>query len=143
MPRVLLLAGALIFFALGAYHGVLTLRDLSTPRAFTPTDDNVRLAMQESHLALSRSINLWDAWLGFNLSHSLGLVLFGGALIAIAWRHFPVFVNSLSIQLATLVVAAAYCVLSVRFWFWAPSLATGICLSCFLATFLMLRAGVS
>ena len=140
MPLVLLFTGALIFFALGAYHGILTLRDLSAPRAFTPTDENVRLAMQDSRLALSQSINLWDAWLGFNLSHSLGLLLFGGSLTAIAWLHFPVFVRNPPIQVAALVVAAAYFVLSVRFWFWAPALATGICLACFLATFLMLRA---
>ena len=140
MPRALLLTGALIFFALGAYHGVLTLRDLSAPRAFTPTDENVRLAMQKSRLALSPAINLWDAWLGFNLSHSLGLLLFGGSLIAIAWLHFPVFVSNPSIQVTALVVAAAYFVLSVRFWFWAPTFATGICLACFLEAFLMLRA---
>jgi len=140
MPRVLLFTGALIFCILGAYHGVLTLRDLSAPRAFTPTDENVRRAMQESRLALSQSINLWDAWLGFNLSHSLGLLLFGGGLITIACLHFPIFVRNPSIQVAAVVVAAVYFVLSARFWFWVPAFATGICLAYFLAAFLMLRA---
>jgi hypothetical protein len=140
MPRVFLFSGALIFLALGTYHGILTLRDLSVPRAFTPTDEKVRRAMQESRLALSQSINLWDAWLGFNLSHSLGLILFGGSLVTIAWLHFPVFVRNPSIQVAALVVAAAYFVLSVRFWFSVPAFATGISLACFLAAFLMLRA---
>ncbi|RDJ25353.1 hypothetical protein DWF00_15880 [Bosea caraganae] len=140
MPRVFLFSGALIFIALGAYHGFLTLRDISTPRAFTPTDESVRRAMQESRVALNRSINLWDAWLGFNLSHSLGLIVFGGGLLTIAWLHFPVFARSPSLQVAALVVAATYFVLALRFWFWAPALATGICLACFLAAFLLLRA---
>ena len=35
--------------------------------------------MQQSAIALNPSINLWRAWMGFNLTHSLGAVMFGGA----------------------------------------------------------------
>ena len=140
MARILLFTGALIFFALGACHGILTLRDLSLPRSFTPTDESVRRAMQESRLALNPRINLWEAWLGFNFSHSLGLLLFGGGLIVIAWRHFPVFAQSPSMQVTAFVVAAAYLVLSVRFWFQVPAIGTGIGLACFLASVFLLHA---
>lgn len=140
MAQVFLFAGALIFFVLGAYHGILTLRDLSHPRAFTPTDEGVRRAMQGSRLALSRRVNLWEAWLGFNLSHSLGLVLFGGGLIAIAWLHFPAFARSPAVQATALAVAAAYLILSVRFFFRAPAIGVGIGLACFLASAFLLHA---
>jgi hypothetical protein len=138
MARALLFMGALIFFALGVYHGILTLRDLSLPRAFTPTDEGVRRAMQESRLALNPRVNLWEAWIGFNLSHSLGVVLFGGGLITIAWLHFPVFARSPSMQVAALAVAAAYLILSLRFWFWVPAIGVGIGLACFLASIFLL-----
>ncbi len=140
MSQILLAAGALIFLALGAGHAVLTLRDLSVPRAFTPTDPSLRRAMQESTLALSPRLNFWNAWLGFNLSHSLGLVLFGGGLITVAWLHFPAYAQSLSMQVAAAVVAGAYLVLSLRFWFWGPVAGTGIGLVCFLTAAFLLHA---
>lgn len=140
MAQVLLFAGALIFFVFGAYHGFFTLRDLSLPRTFTPTDEGVRRAMQGSRVALDRRINLWDAWLGFNLSHSLGLILFGGGLIAIAWLHFPAFARSPSLQVTATVVAAAYLILSARFWFRVPAIGVGIGLACFLASVFLLCA---
>lgn len=140
MAQVLLFTGAVIFFVFGAYHGIFTLRDLPLPRTFTPTDEGVRRAMQRSRVALDPRINLWDAWLGFNLSHSLGLVLFGGGLITVAWLHFPLFARSPSMQVAALVVSAAYLILSARFWFRVPAIGTGLGLACFLTSIFLLHA---
>lgn len=123
--------GGAIFAALGALHGVLTLRDLSKPTAFTPTDPAVREAMRGARLALSRRAGLWDAWLGFNLSHSLGLLVFGSATLALGLRHSDRFAGG--VQAAVLLVAAAYFVLALRFWFWGPALASGSALLCLLA----------
>ena len=77
--------------------------------------------------------NLWQAWLGFNLSHSLGIVLFGGGLLLLDWLHFPVFAASHLLQGVAVVVAATYLVLSLRFWFWGPALGSGLSLLCILA----------
>jgi hypothetical protein len=133
MAPFLLAIGGAIFLVLGISHGVLTLRDVSKPRAFTPTDDAVRVAMQGARLALNPRANLWQAWLGFNLSHSLGMVLFGGGLLLLAWRHFPAFAASPLLQGAAAVVAGTYLVLSLRFWFWGPALGFGLSLLCILA----------
>jgi hypothetical protein len=133
MASVLLAIGGAIFLALGTVHGVLTLRDVWTPRAFTPTDAAVRVAMQSARLAFDPRVNVWQAWLGFNLSHSLGIVLFGGALLLLAWLHFPVFAASRLLQGVAVVVAATYLALSLRFWFWKPALASGLSLLCILA----------
>jgi hypothetical protein len=132
MAQVLLAMGGAIFLVLGTLHGVLTLRDVATPRAFTPTDEAVRAAMQSARLAFNPRINLWQAWLGFNLSHSLGVVVFGGGLLFLAWRHFPVFAASHLLQGVAVVVAAVYLVLSFRFWFWGPAVGSGLSLLCIL-----------
>ncbi len=139
MAQVLLFTGALVFFALGVAHGALTLRDVSSPRALTPTDNNVRLAMQGSQLVFDRRLNLWRAWLGFNLSHSLGLVLFGGGLIAVACLHFPFYAQSPILQLTAVATAAAYLILSMRFWFVGPVIGSGFGLVCFLASASLLQ----
>jgi hypothetical protein len=133
MAQILLAIGGTIFLALGVLHGTLTLRDVAQPRAFTPTDEAVRMAMQGARLALNPRANLWQAWLGFNLSHSLGLVVFGGGLLLLAWLRFPVFAASHLLQGVAVVVATIYLVLSLRFWFWGPALGSGLSLLCILA----------
>jgi hypothetical protein len=62
MARYLLLTGAGIFLLFGCAHGILALRDLWLPRTFTPTDDSVRHAMQDSRVAINPHTNVWDAW---------------------------------------------------------------------------------
>lgn len=133
MAQALLAGAGLIFLVMGTLHGLLTLRDLGNPRAFTPTDESVRFAMQNARLAFNPRANLWLAWLGFNLSHSVGVVLSGGGLLLLAGPCFPVFAASHLVQGFAAGVAAVYLVLSLRFWFWGPALGSGVALLCILA----------
>jgi hypothetical protein len=57
MAQILRAIGGTIFLVLGTLHGVLTLRDVAKPRAFTPTDA-VRIAMQGVRLAFNPGANL-------------------------------------------------------------------------------------
>jgi hypothetical protein len=138
MSQLLVILGASIFAALGIAHGWLTLRDLKHPRAFTPTDKTVRVAMENSRLALNPGANLWKAWMGFNLSHSLGVVVFGAGLLAISIWHYDAFAHSRILQSATVLIAASYFLMAINFWFWAPALGTGISLACFLLSIVLL-----
>jgi hypothetical protein len=131
IAQALIIAGASIFLILGVLHGALTLQDLRHPRTFTPPDISLRQSMQESSIAIHPQTNLWKAWLGFNLSHSLGLVVFGGALLAIGLFYFPLFAQIFWLQSAALSIAAAYLILSLNFWFSRPVIASGIALVCF------------
>jgi hypothetical protein len=134
--------GATIFLILGVFHGVMTLQDLINPRTFTPPDQSLRQAMQESSIAIDPQTNLWKAWLGFNLSHSLGLVIFGGALVVIGIFYFPIFSDSYWIQSCALCIAVAYLVLSLKFWFSKPAIGSGFALTCLLiAVGLLIRFG--
>ena len=132
MVQILLIAGSSIFLLLGAIHGVLTLKDLGNPRYFTPRDANLRTAMEHSTIALHPKINLWQAWLGFNLSHSLGLVMFGGAFLYISIFHSPLFSQSSLLQGCSIVVSAAYLIMSLKFWFANPAIGSGISMGCFI-----------
>ena len=133
MAQALLAGAGFIFLSMGTLHGLLTLRDLSNPRAFTPTDEAVRFAMQKARLAFNPRANLWQAWLGFNLSHSLGVMLSGGGLLLLAQPYFPAFAASHLVQGFAVGVAAVYFLLSLRFWFWGPAVGSGLALLCILA----------
>jgi hypothetical protein len=66
---------------------------------------------------------MWDAWLGFNLSHSLGAVVFG--ILCITASSKPS-VASLA------VVSLIYLVLAIRFWFYVPAIGIAIATACLL-----------
>ena len=137
MSQVLIVLAASVFLLMGLGHGAFTLADLKRPRAFTPPDPALREAMQRSSIRFHPTINLWDAWMGFNLTHSLGLVLFGGAYVYIGAFAPQAFAHEPLIQLCALLVSALYLLLSVRFFFFKPTIGSAIGLGCFgLATVL-------
>ena len=122
MDQMLLIAGSSVYVALGLGHVVLTLLDLRSPRYFTPTDDEIRQSMQGVSIRLNRHVDLWKAWLGFNLSHSLGLVLFGAVVLTFAVKAQDAYFSSIAMQATTLVISLIYVMLSFKFWFWAPAI---------------------
>ncbi len=78
--HILILLGAAIFVMLGTIHAVYTLRSSPDGGPMTPVRPEVRAAMVEpGGLGLAPRIdsNLWRAWVGFNLSHSVGVVAIG------------------------------------------------------------------
>ena len=131
---MLFLVGAALFGLLGVAHGVLTLRDVRVPRSFTPTDENLRRAMAEAPLRLAPQTTIWNAWLGFNLSHSLGLVVFGTVCGALALRDFGVVAESLFLRFGAVVVGAIYLLLALRFWFWVPAVLSAAGTLCFVVS---------
>jgi hypothetical protein len=132
IAQILVILGASIFLILGVLHGVLTLQDLRDPRTFTPPDIALREAMQESSIAIHPHTNLWQAWLGFNLSHSLGLVMFGGTFLAIGLFYFSSFTQILWLQSCAMLISTAYLMMSLKFWFSKPAIGSGIGLTCFI-----------
>ena len=78
MVAVLLILGGSISCVLGGLHAIYTLLDLRNPRRLAPVDPSVAQAMANSALRISRgSTDMWRAWIGFNFSHSLGVLLVG------------------------------------------------------------------
>jgi hypothetical protein len=123
VAQLLFVIAAGIFCLLGVIHVVLTIRDLNDPRSFTPTDDKVRQAMTEARLRLAPVTTIWRAWLGFNFSHGLGLLVFGGVLGGLAFYDFRFVAGSIALQITAVVVAGIYALLAVRFWFAIPAAA--------------------
>jgi hypothetical protein len=86
MVAFLLILGGAVFGALGAVHAVYTLLDLRDPQRLVPADPSVAHAMANSALRLSGGrTDMWRAWIGFNFSHSLGVLLVAGLAL---WAGF-------------------------------------------------------
>lgn len=133
MAKLLFIIGAALFGALGLAHALLALADLRRPRWFTPTNEEARRVMAQTPLRLAPQTTIWRSWMGFNLSHSLGLVLFGGLLGATALQDTGGFAET-ALRLLSIAGASLYTLLAVRFWFWLPAAVCSLGLLCFLAS---------
>ncbi len=135
MARLLFMLGTTPFIALGAVHALLTLRDIVQPRAFAPVDDGVRERMASAPLGLTRRMTMWTAWLGFNISHGLGLVTFGVVFLMLAARDFAFIEDFRALMALTLVVPAIYFVLALRFFYYVPAALVAAGGACFAVSF--------
>ncbi|GMV29715.1 MAG: hypothetical protein AMXMBFR59_18400 [Rhodanobacteraceae bacterium] len=137
LARILFAAGGAIFGVLGTLHLVLTFRG---PKLL-PRDDSVRTAMQSTTMRVTRDTSLWNAWIGFNASHSLGAMVFAAfvLLLAIGYGDFlhdaPVF------AWLAFVNAALWLVLAQRYWFRIPRNGVALAAACFLVAALLFTFG--
>src|SRR5260370_23137015 len=82
MIAILRTLGGSVFGALGGLHAISTRLDLRKPRRLVPVDPSVAQAMANSALRLSGGgTDMWRAWIGFNFSHSLGVLLLAAVAI--------------------------------------------------------------
>jgi hypothetical protein len=132
MTSIWLIAGGSVLVILGLLHALYTSADISHPRRLVPEIAAVMQAMSESGLRLARGgTTMWRAWVGFNFSHSLGLVTFGFGCIAVGLS-----LGSLALPKASLLVpvaiGATYFLLAVRYWFRAPAIGVAAGTLCFI-----------
>jgi hypothetical protein len=73
VARILLSASAAITLFLGGIH----LKYTALMNKLNPVEGQLETAMRRTPMRISAQTTIWNAWLGFNLSHSLGLNLFG------------------------------------------------------------------
>jgi hypothetical protein len=130
MIATLLILGGTVFGVLGALHAVYTLLDLRNPRRLVPVDPSVAHAMANSALRLSDGrTDMWRAWIGFNFSHSLGVLLVAG-LALWAGSRFNTLPVGIIMPVLTL-IGCVYLVLALLYWFRAPAIGVTIGTCCF------------
>ena len=137
LSSILLIAGGSIFCILGLIHSIYTAADMRNPRRLAPMDPAVQQQMASTGVRIARGrTSMWNAWLGFNFSHSLGAILFGSLVIAAG-----LVVDAPAFPIATLpallMIAVVYFVLAIRFWFSIPIIGTGLATLCILAAWML------
>lgn len=140
MIAILLSFGGGVFGLLGALHAIYTLLDLRNPRRLVPADPLVAQAMANSALRLSGGrTDMWRAWIGFNFSHSLGVLLVAGLAFWAGSRF-----NTLPVGVITPVltlIGCLYLVLALLYWFRTPAIGVAVGTSCFAAAWILSLRG--
>jgi hypothetical protein len=137
MVGALLGIAGLIYLLLGTLHALYTLLDIRDPKRIVPDDPAVITAMQTSKIRLTRGEStMWQGWVGFNLSHSLGALMFGAACLIVA-ACFRVFAFSPWALFALAAISAIYLLLALRYWFRIPVAGTGIATGCLAAAWVL------
>jgi hypothetical protein len=91
--------------------------------------------MASSALRLSRGgTDMWRAWIGFNFSHSIGVLLL--ATLAI-WAGFRINKLPVAIMPALTLTGCAYLLLALLYWFRIPAIGVAIGTGCFAAAWVL------
>jgi hypothetical protein len=106
-------ASAGIILLLGFIHLALTF----SGSKLHPRDAALETEMQKVSPVLSGETTMWKAWIGFNASHSYGLILFGLIYGYLALAHRAFLFQSPFLLLVGLMFLAGYVFLAKVYWF--------------------------
>jgi hypothetical protein len=86
----------------------------------SPRDAGLRIRMQEVSPIITRQTTMWKAWVGFNATHSFGLILFGAMYGYLTLMHPEFLLESTFLLLLGLITLLGYLVVAKRYFFRAP-----------------------
>jgi hypothetical protein len=138
LARTLLIIGSSIYFALGAAHALATIVDVFRPTFFAPTDRKLIEPLKHAPVQLAawfgRKSYFWSAWLGFNISHSIGGAFFGLCFLLVGLYRFDLFQSYWVVPTLAISMGVAYLIVALCFWFFVPATGITIGLLCFIAS---------
>ena len=133
--KVLMVLSASITFMLGVVHLVYT---FSGPM-FTPRDPALQISMSQIAPVLTKETTMWRCWVGFNASHSMGLILFGLLFGFLALAHRQLLFQSPFLLVVGLAMLGGVAVLCKVYFFSAPLRGISISLACYIASIALSR----
>jgi hypothetical protein len=107
---------AAVFAVLGALHLAYTLHDFGErPKYFRPRDAALLSSMRQTQTAIApHGRDCWSGVLGFNLSHSLGVLLF--ALLILVTTVYEIH----WLKPILVIIGVAFAFIAWRCWFRIP-----------------------
>src|SRR4051794_40301494 len=127
------IVGTIPLMLAGGLHAIYSLVDTVRPTYFTPIDRSVKAVVDRTGIRLigKDKPSMWTTWLGFNISHGLGVFTVGLLCLLIAAHDFKLFEDIAAIRPLTIAFSVTYLVLSLRFWFYLPAIVCCVALTCF------------
>jgi hypothetical protein len=134
--KILMFFSASIVLTLGLLHLVSTFWGPS----LTPRDPALRISMSQSSPIMTNETTMWRCWVGFNASHSMGLILFGLVFGYLALAHGQLLFRSPFLLVVGLAMLGGFVVLCKVYFFSWPLRGIIISVACYLASIALSRA---
>ena len=134
IEQILLIIGAAIFGVLGTLHLYYTF----FTNKFMTRDRKVAEAMKATSPLLTNRTTMWDTWIGFNGSHSLGAIFIAVFYILLATTNMEVIRETKSFVLLAVLIGTSYLALAIRYWFRVPLLGILIATICFVISAILI-----
>jgi hypothetical protein len=135
--NILVATSAAIVGLLGVSHVALTLWG---PQLL-PRDRSLKAAMERDSPVITRQTTIWRAWIGFNISHGMGAILFGLVYGTLAIAHGELLFDSILLQAAGFAMLVSYVALAKLYWFVTPLVGTSVSLACYSVGIVLAWAG--
>ena len=135
MAQILLIIGASIFGILGTIHLLYTY----FTNKFEAHDTAVTEAMKGTSPILTKETSVWSAWVGFNASHSLGVMSFAAVYIPLAASYFQIIQQSLWFSFLPVIIGLSYLALAKKYWFKTPFVGILISTICFVGAAVLIH----
>jgi hypothetical protein len=133
LSKYLWLIGSSIFAIFGTIHLLYTF----FTNKFSSKNARLIEEMKSSHPILTNETTVWKAWIGFNASHSSGVIFIGLINIYLALRYFEVLRTDTSFFIFNILTVAFYLWLGYRYWFRIPFTGILVTLACFILSFIL------
>ena len=134
--RILMVLSAGIIFTLGVAHFAYTFWG----PALTPRDPALQISMSQTSPVITQQTTMWRCWVGFNASHSMGLILFGLVFGYLALAHGKLLFQSPFLLVVGLAMLGGLVVLCKAYFFSSPLIGVSISLACYIAGIALSRA---
>src|SRR5262249_41993634 len=126
---------ASIAFTLGVVHLVYTFWGPN----LTPRDPALQTSMSQIAPVITKETTMWRCWIGFNATHSMGLILFGLVFGFLALAHGQLLFRSPFLLVVGLGMLGGYVVVCRFCFFSAPLMGVSISLACYVASIVLSR----
>src|SRR5712692_4475311 len=124
---------ASIILSLGVLHFVSTFWGPS----LTPRDPALQISMSQISPVITNETTMWRCWVGFNASHSMGLILFGLVFGFLALAHSQLLFRSPFLLIVGLAMLGGFVVLCKAYFFSVPLTGISISLACYVASIVL------
>jgi hypothetical protein len=133
--RILMIVSASIVFTLGVAHLAYSFWG---PQ-LTPRDPALQVSMSQISPVITKETTMWRCWVGFNASHSMGLILFGLVFGFLASAQSRLLFHSPFLLVVGLAMLGSLAVLCKVYFFSAPLTGISIALACYVASIALSR----
>lgn len=133
IAKFLWITGSLIMGTLGTIHMIYTFFS----DKFLPRDGKLAETMDKVSPVLSDQLTMWKAWIGFNGSHSSGIMFIAIINCFLAFNYFQVLQKSHFYFVLNIITLTFYVFLAARYWFVKPLIGASITLACYVGAYVL------